>query len=132
MPRPAVIHLHVAGPEPAAVAGRIRVLHLAVEQVGHGLEAAVRMIGRADRLARPVIRRSHLVEQQERVGMAQTRAGERPSHDEAAALALAMRGHDFGDLTGVAGLSCHRTVILEGTLSLSVIIESQRRRSVVS
>jgi hypothetical protein len=37
--------LHVSGPEAAAVAGGIFVLHLSVEQVGHGLEAAVRMIG---------------------------------------------------------------------------------------
>ena len=123
--------LHIAGPEPAAVAGGILVLHLAVEHIGHRLEAAVRMVRRAEGLARRVVDRPHLVEQQERVGVAQSLARKWTAHDEPAALALAMRGDDFHDLTRVVGFWSHRTVILEGTLSL-FMIETQRQHSAVS
>ena len=60
--------LHVARTEPAAVAGRILVLHFSVEQIGHGLEPAMRMMGRAYSFARSALDRSHFVEQQERHG----------------------------------------------------------------
>ena len=44
--------LRVAAADHAAAAVGVAVLHLAVEQVGDGLEAAVRVVGRAERLAR--------------------------------------------------------------------------------
>ena len=58
--------------------------------------------------ARPVLYRPHLVEEQERIGMAQGLAWERAAHDKAAALALAMRGDDFRDLMRIADFCSHR------------------------
>ena len=69
-------------------------LHRAVEHVGHGLEAAVRVVGRALRLARAEIDRAHVVEEQERVDLRERRGRERPAHLEPAALELADRGDD--------------------------------------
>jgi hypothetical protein len=72
------------------------VLHLAVEQVGDGLEAAVRMVGRTLGLARAVLDRAHLVEHEERVGRAEVgaRLRERPVHGEACALERGGRTDD--------------------------------------
>ncbi len=79
--------LRVALADHAAAAVRVVVDDLAVEHVGHGLEAAVRVPGRADGFAGPVHRRAHLVEQQERVGVVEAQpAGERPPDLEAGAL----------------------------------------------
>ena len=76
-------------------------LHFSGKHVGHGLEAAVRMVGSADGLAGPVLDWSHLVEKQERVGVTQAIARKRPPHDETAAFPLAMRRDDFGDFARV-------------------------------
>ena len=65
-------------------------------------EQLASMIGSANRLARPVGDRSHLVEQQKRVRVPQARPGKRPPHDKAAALALARRRENAGDLARVA------------------------------
>ena len=80
--------LHVAGADVPAVAGGVLVLPVALEQVGDGLEPAVRMVGRAHRLARAVLDRAHLVEEQEGVDLLQSRRGERTADDEAAAFLL--------------------------------------------
>src|SRR6266704_3004734 len=61
--RPGGHPLHVARAEHAAVAGRVLVLELALQHISDGLEAAMRVIWRADRLAGSVIDRPHLVEQ---------------------------------------------------------------------
>ena len=68
------------------MAGRVAVLELALEHVGDGLETAVRMIGRADRLTGRDVGRSHLVEEQERIEHVEPGGRERPVHEEAAAL----------------------------------------------
>ena len=69
MPAPAVIHWVAPSvmkpPPPLSRGGRSPVQH-----VGHGLEAAVRVIGRALGLARGVLHGPHLIEQQERIGQA--------------------------------------------------------------
>jgi hypothetical protein len=72
------------------------VLHLAVEQIRDGLETAVRVVGRADGLARAVDDRAHLVEHEERVGRAEVgaRLRERPVHREAGALERGGRSDD--------------------------------------
>ena len=79
-------------------------LHRAVEHVGDGLEPAVRVVGRALRLARAEIHRAHLVEEQERVDLRQAGRRERPAHLEPAALELTHRGDDRLDRGG-AGLA---------------------------
>ena len=94
MPAPAVIHCTSPAPMTPAVPGRVLVLELALEHVGDRLEAAVRMVGRADRLARPVVDRPHLVEEQERIDQLEPGGRERAAHDEAAALGLLVRGDD--------------------------------------
>ena len=66
----------------AAAARRVLVLEGAVDDVRHGLEAAVRVPGRALGLARGVLHGAHVVEQQERVGQRQVDARERPPYDE--------------------------------------------------
>src|SRR5689334_16966795 len=67
----------------------------------------MRVIGRAHSLARSVLDRSHFVEGQERIGIAQTSRREGTPHDEAAALALTMRRNDFRDLAWLADSGFH-------------------------
>src|SRR3989344_3041963 len=78
--------LHVAGTQHTAVTGRVLVLHLAREQVGHGFETAVRVVRRADAFPRAPLYRSQMIEQQERVHLHQLRRGERPSYRKTATL----------------------------------------------
>ena len=99
--------LDVARAQHAAVARRVLVLELALQHVSDGLEAAMRMIGRADRLAGAVVDRPHLVEQQERIDHVQSRGRDRPAHDEACPLALAVRGDDAGGFADGARARCH-------------------------
>jgi hypothetical protein len=73
------------------------VLELALEEIGHGLEAPVRMIGCAHRLARAVVGGPHLVEQQEGIDVVEAEAGEGAPHDEPASLPLSMRGREPRD-----------------------------------
>ena len=77
MPRPAVIHC-TPPLQVAAVAEVVLVQHVAVEDVGRGLEAAVRMVGKSGHVVVGVFRRK-LVEHEERVeprrvGLAQAAA----------------------------------------------------------
>ncbi len=90
--------LDVAGRELAAVAGRILVLELAVEQIRDGLKAAMRMVRGADRLAGRIVHRPHLVQQEERVELRHFGRGERAADDEAAAFDGAPRADDAGGL----------------------------------
>ena len=59
--------LDVAGPEDAVVAPGIAMLHLAAEQVGDGLEAAMGMGREAAGVTGGELGGAHLVEQQEGV-----------------------------------------------------------------
>ena len=70
----------------AAAAGGVLVLEGAIDDVGHGLEAAVRVPGRALRLAGRVLDGADVVEQQERVGERELDARERAADEEAFAL----------------------------------------------
>ena len=69
-------------------------LHRAVEHVGDGLEAAVRVVGRALRLTRTEIDRAHVVEEQERVDLRERRGRERPPHLEPSTFELTDRRDD--------------------------------------
>ena len=73
------------GDEPAATVG-VLVLERAVDHVGDGLEAAVRVPVGAARLAGPVVDLAHLVHVDERVEVGQVDAGEGPPDGEALAL----------------------------------------------
>ena len=73
------------------------VLDRAVNDVGHGLETAVRMPGGTLGFARCVLDCAQVVEQQEWIGALELRAREGPSHLEASALEVAGRGHDLDD-----------------------------------
>ena len=66
----------------------------ASQQVRDGLEATVRVIRSTDRLARRVLHRSHLVEQQEGIDRRDVARRERSTHDEAPTLGLPMRGNE--------------------------------------
>ena len=68
MPRPAVIHCTLPGVEQAVVALVVAVAHAPGEHVGHGLEAAMRMIGEAGDVVVGVVG-AELVEHQERIEM---------------------------------------------------------------
>src|SRR5258706_6351957 len=94
------------------MAGRVRVLDLALEHVSDGLEAAMRVMGRADRLAGAVVGRPHLVEQEERVRQVHALRGERPPHDKARPFALAVGGDDAGGLADGARAGCHGFLLL--------------------
>ena len=92
--------LHVAGADVAAVARRVRVLPVTLEQVGDGLEAAVRVVRGAHGLAGAVLDGTHLVEQKEGVDLSQPRHGEGPTNDEAGALLVPLGLKDAADGTG--------------------------------
>jgi len=91
--------LHVAGAEAPLVACRVLVLDRAFENVRNRLEAAMRVIGCADGLARTVGDRSELVDQQERIDKRQAGRGDRATNDEATALGLAVRVDDAEDVS---------------------------------
>ena len=78
--------LRVAVGDASATAVRVGVLEDAVDHVGDGLEAAVRMPGRALGLTGGVLHLTHLVEMDEGVQVAQVHAGERASDGEPLAL----------------------------------------------
>src|SRR5262249_8110566 len=81
----------------AAAAVGIAVAEGPVHDVGDGLKAAVRVPGRALRLAGCVLDGSEVVEQQEGVGPAQLMAGKGPAHLEALALERGNGGDDLLD-----------------------------------
>src|SRR6266571_7956385 len=99
--------LHVARAKHAAMAGRVLVLELALQHVRDGLEAAMRVIGRADRFAGAVIGRPHLVEKEEGIDCVQSRGRHWPAHDEACAFALTVRSDDPGGFADGARARCH-------------------------
>jgi hypothetical protein len=72
-----------------------------LEDVADGLEAAVRVVGRADRFAGRVLDRPHLIEEQERVGEREAGAREGAPHEEAGPFALPVRRDDLDDLAVV-------------------------------
>src|SRR3954447_18994874 len=78
--------LGVAVADRAAAPVGVGVLEGAVDDVGDGLEAAVRVPGSALRLARRVLDLAHLVHVDERVQVAQVHPGEGAANREALAL----------------------------------------------
>src|SRR4051812_16170124 len=61
-------------------------LQASIEDVGHGLEAAMRMVRRADRLVGAILGGAEVVEQQERIDVVELVSGEGTPHGESAAL----------------------------------------------
>ena len=97
MPPPAVIHWvspSVITPPPPLESWCSKI---AVDHVGDGLEAAVRVPRRALGLARRVVDLAHLVHVDERVEVGQVDAGEGPADGEALALEAARRRGDARD-----------------------------------
>ena len=78
--------LRVAVRDGAAATVAVLVVEDAVDDVGDGLEAAVRVPGRALGLARRVLHLAHLVHHDERVEVLEVDAGERAAHREPLAL----------------------------------------------
>ena len=76
------------------VAGVVLVVEAAFQDVGDGLEAAVRVVGRADGLAGAVSGRAHVVEHEERVEHAHLRRADGAADDEPAALPLLASGEE--------------------------------------
>src|SRR5690554_1545411 len=99
-------------------------LELSLKHIGHGLEAAVRMVGGADRLAGPIIGRAHLVDEQEGIDMAEPSAREGAPHDEAAAFSLAMRLDDACD----GAVRILHVALLELNLSTQARANNETRR----
>src|SRR5262249_55641899 len=66
----------------ARVALGVAVLETAVEEIGHGLEPAMRVIGGPLRLAGGEIDRSHLIEKEKRIEVGERPRRERPVHQE--------------------------------------------------
>lgn len=92
--------------------------HVTVDDVGHGLEAAVRVPGRALGLPGRVLHLTHLVHHDERVEVAVVDPGERAAHREALALETAGRGghgeHGTCDGVGGCGYAGQRQRVLDG------------------
>ena len=80
--------LHITGLQATRMTGRVTVFELAVKHVGHRLKAAVRVIRGANPLARPIVHRAHLIDQQDRIEVAQPRRWQGPTDLEAATLGL--------------------------------------------
>ena len=72
MPRPAVIHCTLPGTQQADIALVVAMPHAAGEHVGHGLEAAMRMVGEAADIVGALVG-AELVQHQERVEIGQRR-----------------------------------------------------------
>jgi hypothetical protein len=89
--------LHVAGCDGATVAGTVLVLELAVQHVGDRLETTVRMVWRTNRFARPIVDRTHFIEQQERVDVIEPCAWERPADQKSASLTQTLGMNDSLD-----------------------------------
>src|SRR6185503_2073682 len=103
--------LHVARTQHVGVAERIAMLVLAGEHVRDRLEAAMRMVGRAERRAGLPLHRAEVIDQQERIEMAEPCDRERPAHREAAALDRALGLNDARDAPGLqSGRSIHGSV----------------------
>ena len=97
MPPPAVIHCVAPSRiRPAAAVG-VLVLHGAVDHVGDGLEAPVRVPARAPRLTGGVVDLAHLVHVDERVEVGEVDAGEGPADREALALEAGGGGRHGAD-----------------------------------
>ena len=124
MPEPGRHPLRGAVGDQAAAAVRILVREAAVDHVGDGFEAAVRMPVGAPRLARLVFDLAHLVHVDERVEVGGADAGECAHDGEALALVAARAGGDGADravrcrrprarrsaaVSGVSGDSRHGT-----------------------
>ena len=86
--------LRVAVGDQAAATVGVLVPEHAVDDVRHGLKAAVRMPGRALRLAWRVVDLAHLVHMNEGVERLQVNARERAADREALALERRWRGRD--------------------------------------
>jgi hypothetical protein len=97
--------LHVTGAELAAMTCGVLVLGLALEEVRDGLEASVRVIGRAHRATRRGLDRAHLVEEEEGVELLEPADREGPAYDEASAFD-GTDGRDHAE--DVAGLGSSR------------------------
>ncbi len=85
--------LHAAGAEQAFVAGGVAVPHAAVEHVGHGLEAAVRMVGEAGDVVAGVVG-AEGIEHQERVEPALQVLREHAGELDAGTVARGLAGDD--------------------------------------
>jgi hypothetical protein len=81
----------------ATAAVAVGVLERPVDDVGHRLEPAVRMPGRALGLTRRVLHLAHLVEVDERVQVGQVDPREGAADGEALALVALRRGRDLAD-----------------------------------
>src|ERR1043165_3548471 len=89
--------LHVARIDAAAIALRVLVLDRAVEDVGAGLEAAMRMVGRPMRLPRPMGDGPHAVEEEKGIEVVEPRRRKRPRDDHPLAFELASGVDDVGN-----------------------------------
>ena len=86
--------LGVAIRDQTAAAGRVLMLEGSVDHVGDRLEPAVRMQGRALRLARSVLNLAHLIHMDEGVEELLIQAVKGPSHRKALALQALWGGRD--------------------------------------
>src|SRR5580704_16162803 len=86
--------LYVAGAEVAAIAQAVAVLDIAGQYISNGLDAAMRMPGKAGAIIfRPVV--AEIVEQQERIGGLGFAEAERAAQLYAGALGRGLRGDDL-------------------------------------
>ena len=119
------LRIAVRDHSPAAV--RVAVLEGAVHDVGDGLEAAMRMPGRAFRLAGRVLDLPHLVHVDERVELAEIHAVERATHREAVALEPPGCARDADD----SALARGRRVGTEETREDGDVVDGDRRHAAI-
>jgi len=97
--------LHRARLEQADIALVVAVAHAAREHVGHGFEAAMRMVGKAREIGLRIVR-AEFVEHQKRVEIGQPVRSDYAREFDAGPVAGGLAAHDFFD---VSFGGCHRT-----------------------
>src|SRR5204863_3953370 len=103
----------------AMIALRVGVLDRPVENVGDGLEAAVRVVGRSLRLTGAVRHGSHPVEEEKRIEVIEAGGGKRPSDHHPFAFELRRGVYDFYDRAGSHDHPIQQRGIPGGTVLVS-------------
>ncbi len=104
--------LHAAGLEKTGVSLVVAVPHAAREHVGHGLEAAMRMIGKAGEVIGGIVR-AELVEHEEGIDILELRRADHAVELDPGAIARGHAARQLGDRADRRnGLAVHGAMLL--------------------
>ena len=101
-PLPRQHPVHRPGLDPQIGAQAVAVVQAALQQIGDGAKADMRMRPHVDSLPGQELRRAHLVKEDERPHHLPLRRGQRAAHLEPAQVAGARHDHMFDGIDGIA------------------------------